>query len=450
MAIFAAMKCRLLPAILTVFLAVSCGKDNIVSDNFTLFDDTALPTLRVSISEDEWNRLLGLYDADNRTKEYVMCDVSFQSGGRSIDIRNAGLRLRGQTSRRRPQEGKRFRHFHAGLHLRKFAPSNKEIDGYRRINLKYAKEDPTYVREHYCFDLLSRYGVWTSPKSSWCRLTLVPGGKEIYYGVYLMVESIDKQYLKRRPEFGSADGFLWKCAYGATLGSYSESFFHLDDNGTREYLYELKDDDPAAFETAKLQMKDFISNFGKLQGDIFRDWAKTHIDVPLLLRMYAVNVAVGHWDDYWNNMNDFYLYFNARDVSDYKLYMLPYAYDNTLGTTSNCGVQTDAGRQDPYNWGIKKCTLISKLLTVTEFRDMYTSYLKELGAPGNKWFDYDASTSRIYKWQDLIVPYLDNDTNEDTALRDSPAGWGNHPEYRVLQDGANNWFRVKCGVLNAL
>lgn len=442
---------RFFTVLVLVVLAVSCKKDNISQDAFSLFDEKSLPTLSLSFSEQEWSRLLSLYDADSRTKEYVHCDVTLESKERNITVRNAGLRLRGQTSRRRPETTKgRLQHFHSGIHLRKFEPSNPEIDGFRRFNLKYAKEDPTYIREHYCYDLLSRYGVWTAPSSSWCKLYISNGKSRRYSGVHLMVESIDKQYVKRRPAFGSADGFLWKCAGGANLRDVNDSRFHIDENKPDTYSYELKDDDPAAFETAKAQLKDFITNFNTLQGDIFLNWVRQAVDVELLLRTYAVNVAVGHWDDYWNNMNNFYIYFNSRDAKKYRMYMICFDYDNTLGTSHYCGVQNDSGRHDPYNWGLKECTLISKLLSFSEYRDMYTRFLRELGADGNQWFGYDASVARIRQWQSLLEPYLPNDTGEDQSLADRPASWGNHSEYRVLEDGNNNWFRVKSTVLNSL
>lgn len=442
---------RLLTLCAVLILAASCRKDGIREDAFSLFNDQNLPTLTLSFSQEEWNRLLGLYDADSRTKEYVRCDVALEGGQRSFRIKDAGLRLRGQTSRRRPQSNSgRMQHFHAGLHLRKFSDSNPDIDGFRRINLKYPKEDPSHIREHYCYDLLRRYGVWTAPESSWCKLNLDVGGKNSYYGAYLMTESIDRQYLKKRPGFGSADGFLWKCAWGANLRDANERLFHIDENKPDTYPYELKDDNPALFETAKAQLKDFITNFNSLQGDIFRNWVNQALDVELLLRTYAVNVAVGHWDDYWNDMNNFYIYFNSRDEHKYRMYMIGYDYDNTLGTSHNCGVQHDSGRQDPYKWGLDECPLISKLLTFSEYRDMYTRFLRELGAEGNQWFGYDASVSRIRAWQKLIEPHLPNDTGEDGTLADRPASWGNHHEYRILEDGPDNWFRVKSSVLQGL
>ena len=52
--------------------------------------------------------------------------------------------------------------------------------------------------------------------------------------------------------------------------------------------------------------------------------------------------------------------------------------------------------------------------------------------------------SRIKQWQTAITPFLKNDTGEDMEIKDRPASWSNHREYRIMEDGANNWFLVKA------
>ena len=143
-------------------------------------------------------------------------------------------------------------------------------------------------------------------------------------------------------------------------------------------------------------------------------------------------------------MNNFYLYFNSKDEHNYKVYMLPYDYDNTLGTSHRCGVQTDSGRHDPYHWGLEECVLLYKILEVSDFRAKYTEYLRDFASVDNQYTGVLQSASRIRQWQDFIGPFVKNDTGEDMAIRDAPASWGNHPEYRVLEDGSNNWFKVKA------
>ncbi len=89
-------------------------------------------------------------------------------------------------------------------------------------------------------------------------------------------------------------------------------------------------------------------------GRDFHDWIAQVCDVELLLRTYAVNVAVGMWDDYWNNTNNFYIYFNSDDPDRYEFFFIPYDYDNTLGTSSSCGVQDDSARHRRWSGAIRR------------------------------------------------------------------------------------------------
>ncbi len=165
----------------------------------------------------------------------------------------------------------------------------------------------------------------------------------------------------------------------------------------------------------------------------------------------AVNVAVGMWDDYWNNANNYYLYFTTEDIYDYKVYMIPYDYDNTLGTSNNCGNQTDAGRQDPLNWGSDSFPLIKRILAFPEFQAIYIDYLKQLVDDDNDLMHYNDAAPRIRAWHNKIADYVSNDTGEDMTISDNTASWGSHKEYRLLEDSQNNnYFRVKAATINAL
>ena len=263
-----------------------------------------------------------------------------------------------------------------------------------------------------------------------------------------MIEPIDDDFLKeRKSKFSSTKGNLWKCRYGATLNDTGADIGADLDDGV-EHTYELKTntDDLAG---AKAQLLDFITNLRSKSGDDLKNWIGSHCDVPLLLKTYAVNVACGMWDDYWNNCNNYYIYFDSTDKSSYKFYFLPYDYDNTLGTSTQCGAQNDAGRQDPLNWGdSSKNPLIYKILQISEFRELYKQELLELCASSKRLFYYDASMERIRNWHKLISEYIDNDTGEDCQLEDKPASWGNHGEYRLLEMGGNNYFQVKTSSIN--
>ena len=93
---------------------------------------------------------------------------------------------------------------------------------------------------------------------------------------------------------------------------------------------------------------------------------------------------------------------------------------------------------------------MEKMMIFDEFRQIYKEALQELVDPANALFHMDASVPRIKAWQDKISPYVSNDTGEDMSIKHQPASLGNHGEYRLMDTGSNNWFRVKTEVINSI
>ena len=398
-----------------------------------VWDDKAISEVHLSVSLDEWNRLLALYDANSFTTQYVAATVTFVKDGETTVIDNVGLRLKGNTSRRRPEgwygqqhqrDNTDWHHAHFGVNLRKYVDDDDHtIQGVRKLHLKWFKDDPMYVREMFCYELFRRAGVWTAVRDNYCRLWIHVEGdsQEAYYGVYELLEPIDKRYVKdRKSRFGASNGFLWKCRNSAAgLNNPNGDIWYDDDTDDRHaYTLETETGD---FDSARVQLVDFMNKLTNLSDSEFYTWIQEVTDVDLLLKTYAVNVAVGMWDDYWNNANNYYIYFNGKGLTGYKFYFIPYDYDNTLGTSLRCGVQDDAGRQNPLKWGNDNNRLIARILRFNEFKVKYVAFLKELIDAKNALMDRASSQARIRSWQQRIEPYIDNDTGEDTAIEDKPA-----------------------------
>ena len=207
-----------------------------------------------------------------------------------------------------------------------------------KLNLKWFKDDASYVREIYSYDLFRRFGVWTAPRASYCRLKIKVDGDALpgYYGVYEMVESVDEDFItERAANWGAATGFLWKGGYA---GSNVPDFVSTASMGVEDvklnpaqsvyYAYDLKTR-KQELDAAKTQLTGFINDLNTKTGAEFKTWISQKMDIDLFLKTYAVNVMVGMWDDYWVNTNNFYFYFAANG----KAYFIPYDYDNTLGTS---------------------------------------------------------------------------------------------------------------------
>lgn len=422
-----------------------------------IYDGAILPEIHLTVPLDQWNTLLDAYDRNHDTKEQVHCDVRYVKGTEETVVKDAGLRLRGNTSRRRPegQDGQKhvarntdWHHCHYQINFRKFVKDDEhKVHGAKKVIVKWPKDDAMYVRELYCYDLFHRAGVWSASNAAYCRLFIrvVGDSKETYLGVHTMIEPIDDDFLKvRKDQFGSSKGNLWKCRYGATFADAGADIGADLDDGV-EHTYELKTNTDK-LTAAKSQLQDFITNAKGKSGKDFHDWIGEHCDVDLLLRTYAVNVACGMWDDYWCNSNNFYIYFNSTDKENYRFYFIPYDYDNTLGTS---GLNMDAGRKDPFNWGDSgRNYLIHKIIQFDDYREIYRNHLLELVKSENGLLYYNSSIQRIKGWHKMISEYIVNDTGEDCVLEDRPALWGNHGEYRLLEIGTNNFFMAKTLSIN--
>ncbi len=423
-----------------------------------LYDEKYVPKIHVEVTLEEWNSLLAAYDKDKNTNHTIHCDVKYVKGTEITTIKDAGLRIRGRATRKRP-EGKTgemhksvdtdWNRCHFQINFRKFVKDDAHtVHGARKILLRWNHADPTYVREVFSYDLFRRAGAFTGTNAAHCRLYIKVEGdpKETYYGVYAMVEPIDDEYVKvRKNEFGSSTGNLWKCRHKATLSpdsNYKDANIGKDNDNGKEYMYELKTnlDD---FVTAKAQLNNFITQFNTLEGKAFKEWIQKACDVRLLLRTYAVNVCLGMWDDYWNNRNNFYIYFNSTDRTNYKFYFIPFDYDNSLGNCSTRNDNEDQGRHDPFNWGPKDRPLIWKIIQIEEFRKMYAEELMRVVNDAEDLMHPNDATKRVQRWQARIAEMIKNDTGEDCKMEDRPTGGSTHKEYKLATINENNFFKVK-------
>lgn len=454
------LKMKYINIIAVLFFLASCNSinspfDKDFNDSISalstsyIYDLNSIPEITLEVTTTEWNKLLSDYDQNKDNEEYIKSDFSFLKDGKKISLANVGIHIRGNTSRRRPEGTKGevhksvnpdWHHASFAVNFKKFTKGQK-LAGAEKINLKWFKDDATYAREIYCYDLFERFGVWTAPQSSYCRLSIKikEDASTAYYGVYQLVEPVDEEYLKNRvSKFTDSKGNLWKASWGADLKNTDKLRMGLENiTLTNTYIpvYDLKTNE-LALETAKTQLVDFITNLNSRTGDDFKTWISGKMDIELFLKTYAVNVMCGGWDDYWNNQNNYYFYFNSAG----KFFFIPYDYDNTLGTSL---LMTNSGTRDVLNWGSSSMPLVKKIIAIPEYKALYIQYIKDLCNSENDLFDADKSMSRIINWQNKISGYVNNDTNEDTEIQDRPASFGNCGFYRLL-DSNNNFFKIRA------
>lgn len=181
--------------------------ENQPSTSGELFSLDDLPEITLEFPLSEWNKLLSNYDLNPKNEKKVVSHFSFHLNGAVIQLDSVGLKLKGNTSRRRPEgatgqahnaAAPDWHHCHFSIDFSKNR-DDQRFKGLNKINLKWFKDDPSYVREIYCYDLFRRYGIWTAPRASYCRLKIKIQGDAApaYYGVYAMIESIDEDYIAK-------------------------------------------------------------------------------------------------------------------------------------------------------------------------------------------------------------------------------------------------------------
>lgn len=438
-----------------------------------IFGTDSVAEITLTISRKEWNKLCTNYDKNPKNEDCVHAGFEMKKGDNTWQISDIGMRLRGNTSRRRPQVDDKYYQAHFKLKFEEWCDDSGEerkLAGCMKgLNLKRFNEDPAYVREVFGYNYFRRNGIWTAPRAGYAHLFINieeedGTAKKLDYGVYAMIEEINKQFLKERSEllqesgtlgggnFSNNKGDLWKCCWQSSNGSsmatdydgyrsFGVEEIFLDESKSLRYDYDLKTNKDELVR-ARSSFIDFIEELNKLVSeDEIKKFYESKMDVDLFLKTYACNVLLGMDDDYWRNHNNYYFYFDKNG----KAYFIPYDYDNILGT--NCF--SDTATRNPLDWGegAYEAPLIEKLLSVPEFKQKYVDYLLMLSDTSAF---VDGSQNEIRRLQGLVKDLTSSndivyaDTSE--TIDDAVGSWcSNSGKYKLLDgDETSNYFKAKA------
>lgn len=373
----------------------------------TLFDDTRVSSVCVEISPDSLDWILKNVKSDR----YFGARFIYDDGTRRDTIENAGFRLRGNTSRY--SKKKSFK-----ISFNEFTPGRR-YQGVKKINLNGEHNDPTLIREKLFYDLWKKAGM-PERRTSFVRLYV----NGTYFGLYTNLEEFDKDWLKK--VFGENDGNLFKCTYPSDLvwrGENPSGYKNLmSSTVTGGRVYDLQTNEAADDYSGLIRL---IGTLDKPGDGAFFDNINRIIDVNLVLKAFALDVATGNWDDYMYNKNNYFLY---QGPDNGRFRFITYDPDNTFGV--------DWMKQ---NWATRNCLswfkeneprpLATALLAVPDFYDRYTRYLDTI--------------ARLVIKPDIVFPYIDRLLNlvAAPALQDT---------YRTLDYGytTDDFFRGFTGTVD--
>lgn len=275
-------------------------------------------------------------------------------------VKNIGMRVKGNSSR--DAEKKSYRLDMGGVQTGSF-------QGLKNMNLNGNQNDPSVVREYLASKFLARAGIVAARCNP---VELYVNGT--YQGIRNNAEYIDKTFLGSR--FGENSGNLYKCSWPADLGwlgSTEQPYKDLiNPSPLKERAYDLKTNTGMDDYSDLVYFINVINNSPK---DSFPVWIEQVFDVNAYLKVLAAEVLMGHWDNYFYNKNNYFLY---HRMSDNRFVYIPYDMDNTFGV--QWGVP-DIQKKNIHAWGnlsSSKAPLTYKILSVTKWKMAYEQEMRKL------------------------------------------------------------------------
>jgi hypothetical protein len=318
-----------------------------------LYDDTRVSSIYITLPADSLTWLYNNISSNNNIRSTFV----FDDGQRRDTLRDVGFRLRGNSSR--GAEKKSFKvKFNAYTGGRKY-------QGVKELNLNGAHNDPTIVREKLYYDVWNRFGL---PPRRVNHAKVYLNGR--YYGLYINAEEMDDEWLEKA--FGVDTGNLYKCTYPADLKYLGEnqSSYKAIMNNPQERAYDLKTNELADNYSDLVRLCRVYSQTA--QADIPRLLPQV-LDVNGFLKAYAVEIMLGHWDDYAYNKNNYFMYNNPRTGV---FHYISYDTDNTFGID---WVNKDWGVRDINTWhSATNAPLVDKVLKSPFYKNLLNQHIKSL------------------------------------------------------------------------
>lgn len=410
-------KTRFIPVIVLLHTSLLCAWSQLNPENVNkLFREDTVPRIDIYIHPDSLDILLEDITSDH---EYQAIFIYNNFSDIHDTIENVGFRIRGNVSRL--DEKKSFK-----ISMNTFVPGRKYF-GLEKIDLK-ATGDPSFIKPKLAWYMCQQMGI----TSIWVNHVMLYINSELW-GVYTNVEHIDEEFVKEK--FGNNDGNLYKCRYPADLlwisdnqEDYKFENMYFGDRWIR--TYELKTNKTEDNYSDLVDLIKTINNPDELN---FKSLVSEHINIQDLLKFFALEVYLGHWDSYSLMANNYYLYHNQ---SNGKFEYITYDMDLTMGPGFS---SIDIINGDIYNFveGPDMRPLRQNIIKVPEYRNNYTFYLRQL----LKRFPPDTLRAYAEQIQNFIAPFVEQDPyylysmEEFFASLDEPLGWA---DYGIIE-----FFKIK-------
>lgn len=367
-----------------------------------LFNKETIQDVKISIDENNWNYLL-----QNAIDKPTVLASSVSIGDDTVKY--VGIKTKGNLTLKEVWNSSSDR-FSFTINFGKYINTNngyidkQNLYGLRKVALNNIYGDATVMKEYLSYELMTKMGIPT-PEYSLINLYI----NDEFYGVYMMVESIDSSLTQRT--LGEKSDYLVKpessggdLIYDNSLDEYinddgefdfssiiydnSGNIIYPNDKSNSLYKYNgLWENDEDTFEdivdmlpTIFKWMKTLneLNNTNNPNTDDYKLALEEIIDVDSLIRYFAVNTYLVNLDSYQSEkMQNYALYINETGRAT----IIPWDYNYSFGVYG-LGSASDVINFDIYNpvinTTLKDRPLLNVILQNDEYKTLYEKYLNNI------------------------------------------------------------------------
>ena len=337
-------------------------------------------------------------------EKYVPAKVKFVQGDLQSDQVNIGLRLKGSTSlqplKQKPSMKIKF-NWSDALKGQRFL-------GLKNMTLHSLTQDNSLVHEIGAYRLYNAMGV-VAPSTGWAEVFVNGKSK----GVYVNVETPDDIFLSKR--FKDPTQHLYE---GAAFNDLKPG---NDNGGENDGKFTV--DEGWAATPNKADLTALIEAANVEAPKAWWDGLAKRIDRTAMVKMFAVDNFIGHWDGYSGPIiNNYYLRSNSKSVFTF----LPWGADQTFGENRQTPelLDTYTFAMDKPDVGYPWIKLSHKTETIERgllfrkclaYKPCQTLYLQQLRATSAKVKSMKLTT--VMTNAAKVVDFLTNDNNRGEQKR---------------------------------
>lgn len=323
-------------------------------DNHPLFNVSTVAQIRLSINPVLLESLLDPLNKNSDT--YYPADFWFYNSNVQHFISKIGIRIKGNISRGMAKKSWKlnFNHF--------IDDDDNDWLQVGKLDLKGFQTDGSSLRDPLSLDIdYSMNGV--TQRMGWAQVSI----NDVNFGHYLILESIDNNFLKSR--FDTNDGALFKCQ--ANLEWRGSNITHYQ-NDTGYWPKTNEAEDVTGWEA----LRDLTGVITLTPTESLPEELEPIFDVDLFIRTFVFEVATGNWDGL-RDSNNFYLF---QDPTDGLWKFIRHDMDASFGALPTL---VGVGSNDIYEWAIEPVPgsgqlLYDRILSVDKYKLAYTLYMQEL------------------------------------------------------------------------